>query len=145
MISYKGTRENDFSEIDNADYSGEIRNFVFIPTYGFDSKANGVIQLFNKAQGAPSESELEKLRPYQRLVGIAMQSVKEGNRVMNIGAKMQSLLQSMSEQTASYQLAELGYSSSLDQLDAVVDNLQRILINNEKYKKARRNSFTDFA
>jgi len=131
IISHKGMSSENSSEIDNADI--EIRDFTFMPTYGFDNTRNGVLQLFNRLQGGINNNEA--LKYYQKLIGLIMQNVKEGDKAMNIGLRMKGLLESLKDKTNIYQLNEVKYSSTLDDLEMLVDNLKRIIINNEK--KAR--------
>ena len=99
---------------------------------------NGVIQFFNKLQGTPDESDLSFLRVYAKLIGMLLHNVKEINEVINIKINVQNLLDSLKGNTNIYNDFSFGYSSSIDDLETMLKNLDKSMVNMEKYNKAFR-------
>eukprot|EP00826_Nyctotherus_ovalis_P022081 TRINITY_DN17232_c0_g1_i14.p4 TRINITY_DN17232_c0_g1~~TRINITY_DN17232_c0_g1_i14.p4 ORF type:complete len:163 (+),score=32.44 TRINITY_DN17232_c0_g1_i14:1372-1860(+) len=134
VMSVKGKRETNFHEIDNMASYVEMRNFLFIPTYGFKDQKNGVIQLFNRKIGNPSESDLQSVKSYQKLVGMLIEGVMESNRIMNIDMNLRKVLNQLRESTRVYKREEFSYTLAITNLEIVVDNLQKIIKEHEKTK-----------
>lgn len=134
VMSVKGKKEANFHEIDNMASYVEMSNFLFIPTYGFKSQKNGVIQLFNRKIGNPGESDLQSVKPYQKLVGMLIEGVMEANRIMNIDMNLRKVLNQLRERTGVYNREEFSYTLAITNLEVVVDNLQRIIKEHEETK-----------
>eukprot|EP00826_Nyctotherus_ovalis_P021166 TRINITY_DN16782_c0_g1_i1.p2 TRINITY_DN16782_c0_g1~~TRINITY_DN16782_c0_g1_i1.p2 ORF type:complete len:169 (+),score=54.50 TRINITY_DN16782_c0_g1_i1:65-571(+) len=132
-ISLKGKGE-EFHEIDSPGTHTNVKNFMFVPSYGFNGQKNGVIQLFNKLQGQPREEDAEKMKPYQQLVGMVMQSVLEANVVVDVNMNVRRILEELEEKTGNYYREEINYTAAISNLKSVVENLRRIIKNNELSK-----------
>ena len=133
-ISFKGRKEMNFHEIDNVGNYAEIKNFLFLPTYGFNGQRNGIIQLFNKKKGNPDEHDIQHLKPYQKLIGMLMHNVIESNRIIDIDMNIRRILLQLGDKTQKYNKEHSRYSSAIDNLEFVVENLQKILKENEMAK-----------
>ena len=142
IMSIKGKKEMNFNEIDNMTIHAELLNFIFIPTLGFKGQKNGIIQLFNKKIGVPNELDLKEIKPYQRLIGMLIEGVIETNRVMNIDINMRKVLNQLGERTGVFNREEFSYALAITNLEIVVDNLQKIIKDNEitKAKIIKRSS-----
>ena len=134
VISLKGRKEVNFEEIDSPGTYAELHNFIFLPTYGFNSHKNGVIQLFNKKRGEPKERDVKMIKPYQQLVGMLMQNVLEANIVVDININVRSILKELGEKTGNYYREELNYTTAVNNLKSSIENLMKILKDNERYK-----------
>eukprot|EP00826_Nyctotherus_ovalis_P044978 TRINITY_DN4913_c0_g2_i3.p1 TRINITY_DN4913_c0_g2~~TRINITY_DN4913_c0_g2_i3.p1 ORF type:complete len:197 (+),score=40.37 TRINITY_DN4913_c0_g2_i3:608-1198(+) len=117
-ISDSGKEEREFQNIDNPEFHKSIRNFIFIPIYKYDGKKNGVLQLFNKKEGDPSTDELNKIAPYQRLIGMLVESLIEFDKSVQIQVNIKRLVRLM-ENLISFNKTKGGSSISNDMQTAL--------------------------
>ena len=65
---------------------------MFVPSYGFENQKNGMIQLLNKKIGNPLVSDLQFIKPYQKLIGMLIQNVVDSNRIIDISINLKKNL-----------------------------------------------------
>lgn len=99
VISQKGKGEKNFYEIDNVGTYAEIKNFIFMPTYGLGGKANGVVQFYNKKGEELNQDQIEILKPYQKLLGHMIEHLLELNAAMDISMCINQVIDAMNDKT----------------------------------------------
>ncbi len=114
--SLRGKREKNFHQIDNSGSYSEIRNFLFVPMYGLNGTKTGVVQFFNKSRGTPTESDLETVRPYQRLAGVLLQNMVEMNTAIDVSMNMRTVLESLARKTSSDETQGLEYQFGMNKV-----------------------------
>ncbi len=135
VISLKGKKEKNFHEVDNMGSYTELRNFVFVPMHGIGGTKVGVLQLFNKRDGEPDETDLDALRPYERLAGQMMQNVIELNIAIDMEINVRKVLDELGQKTALDEVQELEYNFGMNKVqkrllklqDLISDKLERRL------------------
>ena len=134
VISLKGKKEKNFHELDNIEAYGEIKNFLFMPIYGYNGIKNGVMQLFNKKQGKLDEEEIKNLKPYQKLVGIIIENIIDFDKAIDIEMNVKSILNHLGNTTTIFHEEEETCTSFIDDIKIAVQNLQMLINDNEKKK-----------
>lgn len=136
MVSVAGKEERGFHAIDATELHKPVKNFVFVPTYGFKQEKNGVLQLFNKRE-ILGEEELVKLKPYQHLIGMIMQNLLEVDKAANIEFDIKKMVR-LVESLSAPNISKEGILSSTEEIQRVIYNLQKLIDENavlrEKHK-----------
>eukprot|EP00826_Nyctotherus_ovalis_P058940 TRINITY_DN8153_c0_g1_i2.p1 TRINITY_DN8153_c0_g1~~TRINITY_DN8153_c0_g1_i2.p1 ORF type:complete len:330 (+),score=91.02 TRINITY_DN8153_c0_g1_i2:309-1298(+) len=135
VISLKGKREKNFHELDNIEAYGEIKDFLFMPTYGYNGTKNGVMQLYNKRQGKPDEVEVKRLENYQKLLGVMMENVVDFDKAIDIEMNVMNILSYLDKTATLFKKEESRYTSTIDDIKIAVQNLQYLVRENEMRKE----------
>jgi len=133
MMSNIGKEERGFHAIDTMEYHRPVKNFIFAPTYGFRKEKNGVIQLFNKKEEV-NEEEVNRLKPYQHLFGMIMQSLLEADKAVNIELDIKKIVESIK---APSNIKE-GILTSAEEIHRIVYKLQKIIDDNVNLRQKHK-------
>ena len=86
-----GKTTHSFQEIDHVTMSGTIKNFLFLPLFGYSEEVVGVLELINK-RGELDLVEIEKLEVFQRSIGLMIRHIEEINTTLAASFSLKKIM-----------------------------------------------------
>jgi len=82
-----------FTDIDHVAISGGIKNFAFLPLYGYSTEIVGVLELINKKDGqVMAKNDILEIEPYRKCIGLMMKHITELNSTMSASFTLKKLI-----------------------------------------------------
>ena len=90
-----GIYEKNKKQFKPIDYSNEVKfivNYLFVPLYGYNNDAVGVLKFFNRKDGIPTFNEIKELEPYQTSIGLMIRHIQELKNTMSTSIAIKKIL-----------------------------------------------------